>query len=152
MNSSFLPSRDALAIASEVPSLVQLLKHGLECFRQGCHTEGMTFFALAREQLAPDQIRLAAVLDTLAQSHIDYSLTQEELLQASKRFTMADAEQETQVTALENLLPTLVEKTNDQLCMPSDLKKLPEVSSHRTSFNSYLRTSTERSHQRNNRH
>ncbi|HYU74694.1 MAG TPA: hypothetical protein VEL31_18650 [Ktedonobacteraceae bacterium] len=106
------PERDALVAASEIPSPGRLLESGFLCVRQGRYGEGLTFFALACERLSPDQTDIAAVLDAFMQSHKAYSRAQEELLQASRQFSRADAEQQAQLVLLENLLSTLLEETN----------------------------------------
>src|SRR6266566_2907764 len=107
MDSSSLWNREILSRASEGSSLVHLLTYGLKCFRDGHHDEGLTFFALARESLTPNQIHLTTILDALTQSYKAYSHAQEALLQASKLFAQTDAEQQMQIAALEHLLPTL---------------------------------------------
>jgi DNA-binding SARP family transcriptional activator len=112
MDSPLLPEQDTLVIASETASPGRLLESGFLCVRQGRYFEGSTFFALARERLSPDQADLAAVLDAFIQSHKAYSRAQEELLQASKHFARADAEQQVQLAALENLLSILLEEMN----------------------------------------
>src|SRR2546430_2572172 len=112
MNSSPSPEQDTLIVASESPSPGRLLESGFLCVRQGRYVEGAAFFALAHERLSPDQAHLAAVLDAFIQSHKAYLQAQEELLQASKHFARADAEQQVQIAALENLLSILPEETN----------------------------------------
>src|SRR5437016_3705232 len=112
MDSPLSPERDTLIVASETSSLGRLLESGFLCVRQGRYVEGVAFFALARERLPPDQAHLAAVLDAFTQSHKTYSRAQEELLQASKRFARADAEQQVQIAALENPLSILLEEIN----------------------------------------
>ena len=112
MDSPLLPERDTLIVASETSSPGRLLESGFLCVRQGRYVEGLAFFALARERLSPDQAHLAAVLDAFIQSHKTYSRAQEELLQASKHFARADAEQQVQIAALENLLSILPGEMN----------------------------------------
>src|SRR5437588_3663533 len=106
------PEQDTLVVAFEASSAGHLLDSGFLCVQQGHYVEGLTFFALARERLSPDQAHLAAVLDAFTQSHETYLRAQEELLRASKSFVRADAEQQVQLAALENLLSILPEKTN----------------------------------------
>src|SRR5437660_5760283 len=106
------PEQDSLIVASEASSPGRLLESGFLCVRQGRYVEGLAFFALARERLSPDQAQLAAVLDAFMQSHKTYSRAQEELLQASKHFARADAEQQAQIAALENLLSILPGEMN----------------------------------------
>src|SRR5712692_3671983 len=112
MDSPLSPEQDTLFVAPEAYSPGRLLESGFLCIRQGRYTEGVAFFALARERLSPDQTHLAAVLDAFTQSHKTYSRAQEELLQASKHFARADAEQQVQIAALENLLSILLEEIN----------------------------------------
>ncbi len=112
MDSRLSPEQDTLFVAPEASSPGRLLESGFLCIRQGRYTEGVGFFALVRERLSPDQTHLAAVLDAFTQSHKTYSRAQEELLQASRHFASADAEQQTQFAALENLLSILLEETN----------------------------------------
>ena len=112
MDSPLSPERDALFGAPEASSPGRLLESGFLCIRQGRYSEGVAFFALARERLSPDQAHLAAVLDAFTQSHKTYSKAQEELLQATRHFARADAEQQVQLAALENLLPLVLEETN----------------------------------------
>ncbi len=106
------PEQDTLVVASETSSPGRLLESGFLCVRQGRYVEGLTFFALARGKLSPDQEQLAAVLDAFIWSHKTYSRAQEELLQASKHFARADAEQQVQLAALENLLSILPGEMN----------------------------------------
>src|SRR5258708_12011158 len=112
MDSSLLPEQDTLVGASESFSPSRLLESGFLCIRQGRYAEGVAFFALACERLSPDLAHLAAALDAFTQSHKTYLRAQEELLQASKHFASADAEQQVQLAALENLLSILLEETN----------------------------------------
>src|SRR5436190_3928912 len=67
-----------------------LLERGIDCTRQGRDVEGMMYFALAREQLSPDQTHFAAVLDTFIQSHAGYWQAQHALQIARQRFVEAD--------------------------------------------------------------
>ncbi len=115
MNSSFSSQGGAITFAPEELSLTHLLVYGLQCFRQGCYAEGITYFALVREQLPPDQIQLASALEMLKRRYISYANAQEELLQACKRFTQADVEQQAQVAVVENLLPILGRETEESL-------------------------------------
>jgi DNA-binding SARP family transcriptional activator len=95
--------------AASLPSIVSLLESGLNCIRQGRSTEALVFFILARERLTPDQVQLAAVLDTFIQCCGKYWQAQEALHQASKRFAEIDAEQHAQIAILEKHLPTLMQ-------------------------------------------
>src|SRR6266487_5038197 len=112
MDPQLFPEQASLTAELEDSSLVSLLERGLQSVRQGRYVEGITFFALTCERLSPDQAHLAAVLDAFIQSHKTYSRAQEELLQASKHFARADAEQQVQIAALENLLSILPGERN----------------------------------------
>src|SRR5438132_4256578 len=112
MDSPFSPEQDGFVVASEIYPADRLLEFGFLCIRQGRYAEGLAFFALARERLSPDQAHLAAVLDVFIQSNKTYSRAQEELLQASKHFARADAEQQVQIAALGNLLSILPGEIN----------------------------------------
>src|SRR5260221_747451 len=110
MKPSLLFNQETLIDASETPALDILLERGIRCTRQGRHSEGVIYFALARERLSPDQMQFAAALDTFIQSHARYWQAQEALHTASKRFVEADVEQQTQLVVLEKLLPVLKEE------------------------------------------
>lgn len=112
MDSPLTPELNTLVVASETSSPGRLLESGFLCVRQGRYVEGLAYFALARERLSPDQAHLAAALDAFTQSHKAYSRAQEELLQASRHFARADAEQQVRLAALEDLLSIVLEETN----------------------------------------
>ena len=145
MDSPLSPDHNALVVTSETSSPGRLLESGFLCVRQGRYFEGLTFFALARERLSPIQADLAAVLDAFTQSHEAYSRAQEELLQASRHFAKADAEQQVQLTALENLLPILLEETNK---VTPNVDRLP----HNDRGNRRLRVLRPSSEDLNNNH
>ncbi|HXX78292.1 MAG TPA: BTAD domain-containing putative transcriptional regulator [Ktedonobacteraceae bacterium] len=109
MDSPLTSEQHTLIRASETSSPGRLLEMGLFHVRQGRFVEGLTFITLARRRLSPDQAHLAGVLDAFIESHKLYSQAQEELLQASKRFVSADAEQQMQLVALEDLLSLMPE-------------------------------------------
>src|SRR6266702_2045681 len=90
-------------------STISFIERGLECIRQGHYPEAVTFFALARERLPPEQSRLAAVLDTFTQGYIRYWQAEQTLHLASKYFAEVDAERREQITALEKVLLTLIQ-------------------------------------------
>ncbi len=110
MDSSLLSNEGILTVASEASSPAFLLERGIHYIQNGCYVEGVTYFARARERLSPDQMHFAAALDTFMQSHTCYLQAQQGLHTASKRFVEADAEQQTQLFALEKLLLTLREE------------------------------------------
>jgi DNA-binding SARP family transcriptional activator len=99
-------------VVPEASSPWHLLEAGLLCVRQERFVEGLTLLALARERFSTDQAHVAAVLDAFIESHKVYSLAQKELLQASRRFVSADAEQQAQIAALERLLSSLLEEVD----------------------------------------
>lgn len=90
-------------------SSISFIERGLQCIRQGHYPEAVTFFALARERLSPEQSRLAAVLDTFTQGYIRYWQAEQTLHQASKYFAEVNAEQQEQIAALEKVLLTLIQ-------------------------------------------
>src|SRR5947209_13766587 len=104
MGTSPLSDQGNTTTSSEVPSLATLLERGIQCMQQEYYAEGLAFFALAGECLAPDQIHFAAVLDAFVQSHHRYLQAQQALHLASKRFAETDTEQQVQLLALEKLL------------------------------------------------
>lgn len=118
-----LPGSSALIIATDqgpdamnwvlghgttTSSVISLLERGLNCFRQERYTEGIAFVAQAREQLTPDQVQLAVVLDTLKENCKKYWQAQQALHQASKGFAEIDAELQAQIAILEKMFPTLL--------------------------------------------
>ncbi len=105
------------------PSVSSLFECGLQCLRQGYFTEGVILFALAREQLTPDQVELAAVLDTFIQGYKKYWQAQQALHQASKHFTEVDEEQQAQITALEKLLPMVMKEKGESPFVESRLQQ-----------------------------
>jgi len=74
-----------LGSGAPTSSFISLLESGLNCIRQENYTEGVIFFAQARQQLLPDQMQLAALLDTLMQDCEKYWQAQQALTQASCR-------------------------------------------------------------------
>lgn len=114
MDSLLSLEQDGFNDAVENSAPDRLLESGFLCVRQGQFGEGLAFFALARERLSPDRPQLIAVLDALAQSHISYVRTQEELLHASRQFARADTEQQAQIAALELLLSTMPKATKKE--------------------------------------
>src|SRR6266702_3543945 len=113
MDRPISPEQHALTVESGVSAPASLIKRGLNCVREGRYGEGVVFFALARERLSAGQVHLAAVLDAFNQGHLSYWQAQQALHQASRRFVEADAEQQTQLATLENLLPTLLQDTSN---------------------------------------
>src|SRR6266480_1204191 len=83
-----MPDAMNLVLGSDTStsSVSSLLERGLHCIRQENYTEGVIFFAQARQQLLPDQMQLAVLLDILIQDCEKYWQAQQALNQASKRF------------------------------------------------------------------
>src|SRR6266571_1891272 len=63
-------------------SIISLLERGLNCIRQENYTEGVIFFAQARQQLLPELMQLAAMLATLIQDCEKHWQAQQALNQA----------------------------------------------------------------------
>ncbi len=106
-------------------SVISLLERGLNCIRQESYTEGLIFFEQARQQLIPNQMQLAAMLDTLMQDCEKYWQAQQALNQASKRFAEIDAELQAQIAILEKVIPTFMQErdTDSTLhAIPQSLK------------------------------
>jgi DNA-binding SARP family transcriptional activator len=112
MESSLSSNQGIPAVASEASSPAALLERGIQCIREGCFIEGVTYLALAREKLSADQMYFAAALDAFIQSHTSYRQAQQTLFMASKRFVETETEQQTQLLSLEKLMLTLKEDTN----------------------------------------
>jgi DNA-binding SARP family transcriptional activator len=96
-------------------SLAFLLQRGLDCTQRGSYVEGAAFFTLAREQLTPDQVHVAVLLDAFLQSHASYWQAQQSLHTASKRFVEADIERQAHLLGLNKLLLALNEETNTEV-------------------------------------
>jgi DNA-binding SARP family transcriptional activator len=131
MQSSLSSNQEILAVASDVSSPAILLERGMRCIQQGYLVEGVIYFARAREELPPDQSHLAAVLDALIRCHARYMQAQRELLLTSKRLVEADAEQKTQLVALEKLLPAALREDMDREQQSPQLLQLPFAGSVR---------------------
>ena len=110
MSSSHSSEQHSLNVDFEYPAPVLLLERGLRSVREGRFAEGVVYLTLAREQLNGDHVSLSAVLDAFAQGHVTYWNAQQNLLEASKRFVLADTEQQSRIATLETLLPTLLEE------------------------------------------
>ena len=103
--------QDALKEGPEASTPISLLKNGLNCIRQGQYSEGIAFFALARERLTPPMLHLTAVLDAFIQDYVGYWQAQQAFQQASERFVTAHAKQQMHATSLEKLLSELARDT-----------------------------------------
>jgi DNA-binding SARP family transcriptional activator len=115
MDSLFSLHQETHIGAPDANSTFSLLERGIACARQGSYAEGVAFFALLREQLSPDLAHLAAALDTIIKSNVNYWQAQQMLNLASKRFADADAEQKNALLAIEKLLPAVSEESIQQM-------------------------------------
>ena len=113
MNSPLSSNQGTLTVQSEAPSLDFLLERGMYCTRQGYYAEGLSYFALAREQLSQDQLHFVAILDALIRSSSGYLQAQQALLQASKHLLELNVEQQNQLANLEKLWPVLKEAMDE---------------------------------------
>src|SRR5439155_7422188 len=109
MDSWLSSNQGTVTLATETPSLASMLERGISCIRHSHYAEGVSLFALARDQLTQRQIGLAAVLDTLIRSSAEFLDAQQALLQTSKRLVEVEAQQQIQLAHLEQLLPVLKE-------------------------------------------
>jgi DNA-binding SARP family transcriptional activator len=112
MDSSPLLEQHSLAGNSEGSSLLFLLKRGLDYIQRGHDAEGVAILALAREQLSPDQVHLADVLDAFLEGYAGYRRIQQAFQEASTHFARAHAEQQARVEAFEKVLLTLIRGIN----------------------------------------
>jgi DNA-binding SARP family transcriptional activator len=113
MDARLSSNQGTLTFATETLSLASMLERGIYCMRQGHYAEGVSLFALARDQLTQEQVQFAAVLDTLIRSSSEFLNAQQALLQTSKRLIEVDAEQHMQLVHLEKLLPVLKQGVHD---------------------------------------
>ena len=97
MESSCLPEQGGLIVEYDASSSISLVEHGLNCIQQERYTEGVAFFALARERLFPHPVPFMSALDVLDQAIASYLHSQQAL-----------AEQQAQLDALNKLLMTLM--------------------------------------------
>jgi DNA-binding SARP family transcriptional activator len=115
MNSSPLHEQQASAGISNIlgaSSLVFFLKRGLEYVQRGYYTEGVAFLALTREQLSPDQIDLADVLDTFIHRHASYQRAQQALQEVTTHFAEVCAELQAQAASFATALPALIQSVD----------------------------------------
>ncbi|HET8912577.1 MAG TPA: BTAD domain-containing putative transcriptional regulator [Ktedonobacteraceae bacterium] len=113
MNSSSSPEQDARKNTPEASSTLALLQSGLSCTQEGRYSEGIAFFALAREKLLPDMAQLAFKIDMFIKDYVEYCQSQQALQHASARFIKAHTQQQMHTTSLANLLSALQEKTEN---------------------------------------
>ena len=108
MDSLPSPGQDPLAVELDPSTTLSLLESGLNCVRQGRFLEAVAHFALVREQLSPNLMHLATVLDACIQDYVDYRQAQQALRQASEHLVGVHTKQQARVITLEKLLITLM--------------------------------------------
>ncbi len=86
MDTLFSSEQDTHKVEPEASSALSLLEQGLNCIRQGRYSEGIAFFALARERLAPNMMHLTVVIDACIQDYVGYWQAQQVFQQASERY------------------------------------------------------------------
>jgi DNA-binding SARP family transcriptional activator len=111
-------------------SVISLLERGLNCIRQENYTEGVIFFAQARQQLLPDQMQLASMLDTLIQNCEKYWQAQQVLNQASKRFAEIDAELQAQIAIIKKVIPTFMQERDTDSTLHAIPRSLKNSNDH----------------------
>src|SRR5438876_5312939 len=109
MDSSHSHEQDALTFGTEAFSLTFTLERGLHYVQQELYAEGLALLVMAREQLSPDQVFLAAALDAFIQGHTIYWQAQQALHHASQCFAETVTEQQARLATLHDLLAGLVE-------------------------------------------
>src|SRR5690348_2309677 len=124
MDTLFSSEQDTQKVEPEASSALSLLEQGLNCIRQGRYSEGIAFFALARERLAPNMMHLTVVIDACIQDYVGYWQAQQVFQQASEHYVKAHAKQQTHATSLEKLLTELVRNTDSDLSATA--KESPE--------------------------
>ncbi len=139
---SSLPDSNAQFVATnQMPDAMNLvlgsgtstssaIERGLNCIRQENYTEGVIFFAQARQQLFPDQMQLADLLDTLIQRCEKYWQAQQALNQASKCFAEIDAELQAQISILEEEFPTFMQERDTDSTLHAIPRTLKNSNDH----------------------
>src|SRR5947209_16116950 len=107
MNASTSSHQNTFTQTCQFSSIRHVLEQGLVYIRQGRYTEGVSCFALVREQLLDEQSALAPLLDAFIEGHTTHWQVQHALHEASRRFAEEDAVQQARLTDIETLLPTL---------------------------------------------
>lgn len=115
MDSLSSPEQETQKSGPEALPVVVLLKSGLNCFQQGRYSEGIAFFALAREQLSPSIMHFTVELDALIRDYVGYYQAQQALQQAGESLVKAYTKQQAHTTSLENLLSEVLENTENKL-------------------------------------
>jgi DNA-binding SARP family transcriptional activator len=111
-------------------AVISFLERGLNCIRQENYTEGVILFAQARQQLLPDQMQLAAMLDRLMRDCEKYWQAQQALNQASKRFAEIDAELKAHIAILEKIIPTFLQNRDTDTALPALSRSLKNSNDH----------------------
>ena len=104
MDSSLSSNRETFMVESRIFSPISLLEQGLDYFRQGRHVEGVSIWAIAREELPPEKMHLAAMIDAFLESYAHYREAEEALHQAGRYFVEAENKQQKLLLAVEKLL------------------------------------------------
>ncbi len=107
MTSSFSGEHPMPASVAGTSSLAFFLERGFDYVQRGYYVEGAAFLVLAREQLSPDQLELADILDTFIHKHTDYQRAQRALQEVTALFAEAYAELQAQAANFATALPTL---------------------------------------------
>ena len=100
-------SQDDMTPVPKVVSLVTLLQQCVEQIEQGQATEALALLTLARKQLTPKQTPYGPILDTLMQKCLALCQAKEALFDASKQFAKAEAELQTSLPLLEQLMTSV---------------------------------------------
>jgi DNA-binding SARP family transcriptional activator len=139
-----------LGSGAPTSSFISLLERGLHCIRQDNYTEGVIFFAQARQQLLPDQIQFAALLDTLMQDCEKYWQAQQTLNQASKRFAEIDADLQAQIALLEKVIPTFMQERDTDSTLHAIPRSLQNSNDHQMGQSSWSSVETVYPHSNRN--
>jgi len=115
----YSPEQEGSAVTQETSFPGRLLEAGLSCLRQEHYSEGLAIVTRVRQELLAHHGSVISMLDALVQSYAGYLQTREELLRAGKRFAQADSDRQAQLQAIESLLPTLADNTDNRAEMPS---------------------------------
>jgi len=86
----------------------------LDCLSMGLYKEGKALLVSAREHLSPEQEYIASRIEALLQSYATYSQAHEELLLASKKFVVADRQQQAEVEQLKALVSGYCQDSHEE--------------------------------------
>lgn len=125
-----------LIYGAPTSSVISLLEQGLNCIRQENYTEGVILFAQAHQQLLPDQVQLATLLDTLIRNCEKHWQAQQALNQASKRFAEIDAELQAEITTLEKVIPTFTQERDTDSTLHAIPRSLNNSNHHQMMLSS----------------